>query len=359
MSAKFVLRTFRNVVFRDRPYFAHLALTHRCNLRCRFCRARDEQFEELDTEGMMRVVDVLDRLGLAVLSVSGGGEPLLRADVATILTYAARKGFYTKVTSNGTMPLERYGELLESEVKEIAISVDGVRGDDLPFSHVGPRILGTIRYLNDYLPRGKRLTLNVTVSRANRDQVEDIVSYCAREYPNALVWLNLVMVGAGRLRTGTEVKVDPESLRRCKSPTLLSVEFYQRGMEDYYRKEVYDWGCRAGRMFFDVKPNGDFWICQDRPSRMPINILEPDFRSKLRKANFSHRRECGGCTYSCYFVTQKGFRTRNWPQIATLWWFANTQPGEHCRDVAEKHGWFPGLLSLCADRTLGLFRKIN
>ncbi len=72
MSAKFVLRTFRNVVFRDRPYFAHLTVTHRGDGRRRLRRGprrgRGARPDELDTEGMKQVVDVLDRMGVAVSS---------------------------------------------------------------------------------------------------------------------------------------------------------------------------------------------------------------------------------------------------------------------------------------------------
>ena len=68
MSWKYIMRTLRTEILRKRPYFAHLAITHRCNLRCRFCHIREERFEELDLDGMKRVIDVLDRMGVAVLS---------------------------------------------------------------------------------------------------------------------------------------------------------------------------------------------------------------------------------------------------------------------------------------------------
>jgi len=352
MSGKFIRRTLRNVIFRNHPYFAHLALTHRCNLRCRFCHIQDTRFAELDTAGMKRIIDVLDRMGVGVLSISGGGEPLLRSDCFEILDYAAAKGLYTKITSNGTMPRERYERLLDSAVQEIAISLDGVEGNDLPYSHVGPRILETIRYLNDHLAPGKQLTLNVTVTQANRDRVDEIVAYCAREFPNAKVWLNPVVTGSGKLRSGTQTSPDPDYLDRCDSPTLLSAKFYNEGVREQHRSDVYDWGCRAGQMFFDIKPNGDFWTCQDQPSRTPLNILEPDFESKLRATDFTYRRECSGCTYSCYFVTQKGLEPRNWPDMAGLWWKANTRPDEPCRKLADRYGWAAGLLGLCASRLL-------
>jgi MoaA/NifB/PqqE/SkfB family radical SAM enzyme len=277
MSWKYAFRTMRNAILRERPYFAHLAITHRCNLRCRFCHIPEEHFEELDLDGMKRVIDMLDRLGVAVVSISGGGEPLLRLDFAAIINYAAEKGMYTKLTSNGTMPRERYQELLESRVKEIGISLDGVQGTDLPYSHVDPKILNNIHYLNDHLPAGKGLTLNVTVSPRNRDQVDGIVEFCTREFANARMWLNPVMVGDGKLRTHTVRKANPDYLRRLDSPTLVKAEFFTRGAEEMFRKGKLDWGCLAGRFSFDIKPNGDFWICQDHPSREPLNILDRHF----------------------------------------------------------------------------------
>ena len=343
MSPKFWYRTFRNLFFRRRPYFAHLAITHHCNLRCHFCHIPENRVPELDTDGIKRIIDRLDQLGVAVLSISGGGEPLLRRDFAVLLNYAAGKGMYTKITSNGTMPLAKYDALMASRVDEIAISLDGVRGSELPFGHVGPKILETIRYLNDHLPPGKKLTLNITISSSNRDQVRDIVEFCTREFTKARLWLNPVVVGQGKLRVSRELKVDPQYMREVDSPALLTPEFYRKGAEDYYRNETYDWGCMAGEMFFDIKPNGDFWICQDQPSESPLNILDPEFELKYRLADFNHRRECGGCTYSCYWITQKSFEPRNWPGMAEIWWKATTQPHEPCRQTAKAHGWVAGL----------------
>ena len=350
MSPKFWFRTFRNLAVRNRPYFAHLALTHRCNLRCHFCHIPEKQVPEQDTAGIKRIIDRLDQLGVAVLSISGGGEPLLRPDFATILNYAADKGLYTKITSNGTMSVAKYAELLASRVAEIAISLDGVQGNDLPHSHVGPKILESLRYLNDQLPKGKRLTVNITVSSNNREQAGEIVAYCTREFPRARLWLNPVVVGVGKLRVPSELKVNPDFLRQIDSPTLLAPSFYKQGCEDYYRHESYNWGCLAGELFFDIKPDGEFWMCQDHPSPLPLNILNPDFEAKRRKADFGSRRQCSGCTYSCYWLTQKSFQPAAWPGMAGVWWKSNTQPGEPCRQTAEKRGHLAGFLHFSLSR---------
>jgi MoaA/NifB/PqqE/SkfB family radical SAM enzyme len=350
MNRKYIMRTLRTEILRKRPYFAHLAITHRCNLRCRFCHIREERFEELDLDGMKRVIDVLDRMGVAVLSICGGGEPLLRKDFAAIINYAVDKGLYTKITSNGTLPLDRYRELLQSKATEIALSLDGVKGDDLPFSHVSPKILQTIRYLNNNIQKDKRLILNVTISDRNRDQVGEIVDHCTREFPRARIWLNPVVTGEGKLRTDRVNTVDPVYLRHVDSPTLLKADCYTRGVEEHFRKRKYDWGCLAGEFSFDIKPNGDFWICQDQPSRPLLNVLDPDFLKKHRRADFGYRRQCSGCTYSCYYLTQKLFEPPNWPDLARIWWQTATAPNERCRGIAGKYGWAAGLLYFCTLR---------
>lgn len=350
MSVKLAFRTLRNVLVRKRPFFAHLALTHRCNLRCRFCQIPTERLQELDTATLKRIVDKLDRMGIAHLSISGGGEPLLRDDFVELVDHAAGRGLYVKLTSNGTASRAKYEALLASRVHEIGISLDGVRGDDLPHSHVGPKLLDNIRFLDERLPRGKKLTLNVTVSRANEAQLDDIVDYCARSFPRARLWLNPVVVGNGKLRVPSERKVHPGFFDRLRSPTLLSAGFYRRACEEYYASDKYDWGCLAGELFFDIKPNGDFWICQDFPAKTPLNILDPDFEEKYRRADFSHRRDCSGCTYSCHLLTQKALEPRNWPDMAVLWWQQTTAPGDPCRDTAERYGWGAGLAHFLAGR---------
>lgn len=352
MSFKVVARTLRNVVLPRRPFFAHLALTHRCNLRCRFCQIPNERTEELDTETMKLVIRKLDRLGIAHLSISGGGEPLLRDDFAEILRYAVGRGLQVKLTSNGTMSRAKYVDLLASGIAEIGISLDGVRGEDLPYSHVGSKLLRNLRFLNDNLPRGMKLTINVTVSRANEDQVEEIVAHCAERFPRARVWLNPVVVGDGKLRVGTQGKVNPEFLARARSETLLSARFYREACEDYYQSEKYDWGCLAGELFFDIKPNGDFWICQDFPAKTPLNILDPDFEGQYRVADFSHRRDCSGCTYSCHLLTQKSLEPRNWSDLAVMWWKRTTEPDEACRTTAERYGWGAGLAHFLLARAM-------
>ena len=350
MKGKFIRRTFRNVLFPNRPYFAHLAITHRCNLRFRFCHVTETRFAELSTDQMCKAIDVLDKMGVAVISVSGGGEPLLRDDFDQIIDHAAGRGLYVKLTSNGTMPRARYERLLQSHVDEIGISLDGVVGNDLPFSHVGAPILSTLSYLSEHLPSGKKLTINVTVSQANHDHVQGILDYCAVHFPQARVWLNPVVVGDGALRTSAPIRTEPDYLRGCSGPTQLFANFYTSGAEQQYAAEKFDWGCLAGDQFFDVKPNGDFWLCQDQPSPVPLNVLDPKFPEERKHLDKCARRNCSGCVYSCYYMVQQSFHPRNWPDVGLLWWQSVTSPGSLQRKMGDRFGWVAGLSSFLMPR---------
>ena len=96
----------RNFILRDRPFFVHLTLTKRCNLRCVYCKAWQEtpNPNELSTSEWFEAIDVLDRLGVYTLSITGG-EPLLKSGVFDIIRYAKSKGFYMRLTSNGTIDI--------------------------------------------------------------------------------------------------------------------------------------------------------------------------------------------------------------------------------------------------------------
>jgi MoaA/NifB/PqqE/SkfB family radical SAM enzyme len=359
MTGKFLRRTAAHVVSPRSPYFVHLAVTHRCNLRCRFCQIPAAPFEELDLDGMRRVIDRLDHLGVGVVALTGG-EPLLRHDFAAIVNHAASRRLYVKVASNGTMPSAKYEELIASNVSEIGISLDGVRGDDLPRGHVSPRILESVRSLSDRLRHGQRLTLNITISDANCQDLPEIVEHCAREFPRAFLWLNPVVVGEGKLRVPGSSRVNPDFLQVLHGPTLSVPRFYRLACAEYYSSPVYDWHCLAGQAFFDVKPNGDLWLCQDQPTSERLNVLDPDFEHKFRKMDVSRRRQCPGCTYSCYLLSQKAFEVRNWPDMAGLWWCATTRPAEPCRRTARKYGAAAGLAHFVAARaSASIMRKLS
>jgi len=64
-----------------------------CNLRCIYCysSAGEKRSNELSTKSINDIVDQAVNLGVRVISVIGGGEPLLYKDILEILSHIATK----------------------------------------------------------------------------------------------------------------------------------------------------------------------------------------------------------------------------------------------------------------------------
>ncbi|MBL8490282.1 MAG: heme d1 biosynthesis radical SAM protein NirJ, partial [Rhodocyclaceae bacterium] len=80
-------------------------LIRRCNLTCKHCYSisADKDFPgELTTDEVYRVMDDLKAFRVPALILSGG-EPLLRPDIFDIARRARSLGFYTALSSNGTL----------------------------------------------------------------------------------------------------------------------------------------------------------------------------------------------------------------------------------------------------------------
>jgi heme d1 biosynthesis radical SAM protein NirJ len=104
-------------------------LIRRCNLACLHCYSISADIDfpgELSTEDVMRVMDDLKAFGVPALILSGG-EPLLRKDIFEIAGRAKALGFYTALSTNGTLidaPLAR--RIGATGFDYVGISLDGI-----------------------------------------------------------------------------------------------------------------------------------------------------------------------------------------------------------------------------------------
>jgi heme d1 biosynthesis radical SAM protein NirJ len=108
-------------------------LIRRCNLTCKHCYSisADKDFAgELSTEEVFRVLDDLKGFKVPALILSGG-EPLLRPDIFEIARRAKSMGFYTALSSNGTL----IDPALCARIAEIGFDYVGVSLDGLGATH--------------------------------------------------------------------------------------------------------------------------------------------------------------------------------------------------------------------------------
>jgi radical SAM protein with 4Fe4S-binding SPASM domain len=105
------------------PVLSEVALTWRCNIKCQFCYASciciseaddESDLEELSTDEVKRILDII-RNDAEVPSVSfTGGEPLLRDDLEELVAYASGSlKMRVNLITNGTLITKKTAKTLK------------------------------------------------------------------------------------------------------------------------------------------------------------------------------------------------------------------------------------------------------
>jgi Fe-coproporphyrin III synthase len=104
-------------------------LIRRCNLTCKHCYSisADKDFAgELTTEEVFRTMDDLKAFKVPALILSGG-EPLLRPDFFDIAARSKALGFYTALSSNGTLiDATMCRRIASADFHYVGVSLDGL-----------------------------------------------------------------------------------------------------------------------------------------------------------------------------------------------------------------------------------------
>lgn len=113
-----------------------VAITHNCNLRCKFCYAQRAGYrvdDYIDFEGLKRIVDFCDEAGIQYI-VFTGGEPLLYPRLLDIVKYIRNREHKMSIAipTNGILlsDLELCKRLIESGVEYFDISIKGKDSQD-------------------------------------------------------------------------------------------------------------------------------------------------------------------------------------------------------------------------------------
>ncbi|MEM3608799.1 MAG: GTP 3',8-cyclase MoaA [Candidatus Bathyarchaeia archaeon] len=106
-----------------------VAITRRCNLRCKYCHGEGEEEKtadapEMTVDEIVRIVKVAVSLGVSKVKLTGG-EPLMRKDIAEIVKGIAEiKGLSDlSMTTNGTMLASLAKELRANGLKRVNINI--------------------------------------------------------------------------------------------------------------------------------------------------------------------------------------------------------------------------------------------
>jgi PqqA peptide cyclase len=161
------------------PPWALLAeVTHACPLHCPYCSNPVElvrRSTELDTATWVRLMREAGDLGIVHAHISGG-EPLLRPDLAEVVTAAERAGIYTQLVTSGVgLDADRLGELTDAGLHSVQLSVQDATA--AASDHIAGRrsFADKERAAEVVRSAGLPLGLNVVLHRHNLADLDAII----------------------------------------------------------------------------------------------------------------------------------------------------------------------------------------
>lgn len=164
------------------PITAYLFLEYKCNLDCWYCWAYDNKVKGMTEDVARRSIDWLHDHGCRVLALMGG-EPLLRPQFAhKVAYYAAKKGFWIYIGTNG--------RLLRPEVADrlgdAGVAVYNFALDAWDLKPGLPKALVPVQKNLEYLMKkqygyGYMIFFNMNICRNNLEDIRKVTEY-AREH---------------------------------------------------------------------------------------------------------------------------------------------------------------------------------
>lgn len=263
------------------PHWLLAELTYACPLQCPYCSNPLEFIKskkELSTENWIQILQEARQLGAVQLGFSGG-EPLLRKDLAIIVSEAHALNFYTNlITSAMGLTETRLIELKNAGLDSIQISLQACTEE------LNNRISRTKSFEHKLLMAKKakelnfNLTLNIVINRLNIDSVREILDLALDLKANYIELANTQYYGFALVnRDGLLPSFD-----QIKKAEAITKDYQKRYVDkakiyyvipDYYSNRPKPCMNGWGKIFLTITPDGYALPCHS--ARILPNLIFP------------------------------------------------------------------------------------
>jgi MoaA/NifB/PqqE/SkfB family radical SAM enzyme len=259
------------------PIIAYLFNEWKCNLECKYCWAFDNRVTGMTESVAKRSIDWLHSTNCRVLALMGG-EVLLRPQFAhKVIYYAAKKGFWVYLPTNGRlMKPDVIDRVADAGVGTVNLAVDAWE-----VKPGLPKAMVPIRSYFDYLVRkqykyGYSVFLNINICRNN---LEDVRMLTQLAHDNGIATdyhiCESPMLEHDHFK---HLEDNPVFIRREDHAPISDlidwlIEKQNAGwqmvnsvqrlaeMKRFISKELDQWGCRAGLNSIIVRTDGTLAPC--------------------------------------------------------------------------------------------------
>lgn len=174
--------------------------TKQCNLNCIHCYADADGRSpdiEMTTEEGKAFIRQLAEFGVPVILFSGG-EPLMRQDFLELAEFAAKQGIGIVASTNGTLITQEVASEMRSlGFREVGISLDGIGDTNDLFRGKKGAFEAALHGIRSCVSVGQRVSLRVTITRLNCDQIPGIFALAEEESIDRICFYHLAYAGRG------------------------------------------------------------------------------------------------------------------------------------------------------------------
>lgn len=175
-------------------------LIRRCNLTCKHCYSisADTDFpNELNTEQVFGVMDDLKQFKVPVLILSGG-EPLLRPDIYEIAHRSKDMGFYTALSTNGTLiDKSNIDKIADVGFDYLGISIDGIAETHDKFRRKDGAFDASMEGLRLCCDKEIKVGLRFTMTQDNAEELPQLLDLLENEGIDKFYFSHLNYAGRG------------------------------------------------------------------------------------------------------------------------------------------------------------------
>jgi len=304
-------------------FFVQWHLTEACNLWCKHCYQGERSIEEMPLPDIKKTIaeisDMIDDWSEAYgvefsrsMNITGG-EPFLRRDCFDILGEIKKKGFEVSLLTNGTLVTrERAQRLADLGVDAVQVSMEGAEDvhDAIRGKGSYDAAVAGVEWLVDC---GLAVTLNVTVSDLNAEQVKKVVAFGSHAGVKRIGFSRLVPAGKGRALLSQ--MLTQERLRELygslfslelKSLEIVTGDPVATQMKIKSNGDAGDTamsGCSAGVAGLTILPNGNVTPCRRLPLSLG-NVRKDSLREiwaaspvlEALRDRSRYKGKCGACS---------------------------------------------------------------
>jgi MoaA/NifB/PqqE/SkfB family radical SAM enzyme len=279
----------------------YFRITNRCNLDCDFCKIKtlSKNNNELTTNEISHLLDDLNKLGIAYLTLTGG-EPLIRKDFRIISKKISQLGIYVNLNTNGTLINSQNYKYLAKSFDLIKISIDG---DEKLHDYIRGRgsfkkTINGIKLLKSYKKRKAKIAIHLTLQEKNFIDIDKIYNQL-KKYADSIS----IMPAINR-KTSENLYLKKQYYDKWKKIRKF-LNLNQIGeMQQIPDFSIGKKHCEAKNLYLQILPNGFVTPCSNIIQGCNIGNIKKEklsniVKNKMDYSNILFIKNCNGCYSRC------------------------------------------------------------